>query len=253
MRPTFKDRLKALRKERGVSQQELANFIFVSRSAVANWENGLGLPGKASYEALLDYFAVTSDELPLNEEIEAETVEHNRKMHVIKNIIFWAVCLIMAILPIRLICAIEDGFGFTSQMAAGEIWADDECLHIDGYDIYYTTYKSDDEALAMIDLFCVVEDRLIGYQRRDTAEYKRGVYSDDGEKYGNLFTFKSDTGYHHIFCSNIYMNESGTFLYIVLYEVAIKDEVIVPYRSSYFVTEDDIEEFYSAGKHLTVK
>jgi hypothetical protein len=146
-----------------------------------------------------------------------------------------------------------NGFGFTSEMAAGELWADDECLRIDGYDIYYTTYKSDDEALEMIDLFCVVDDKPIGYQRCDPAEYKRGVYSDDGEKYGNLFTFETDTGYHHIFHSNIYMNENGTFLYIVLYEVKIKDEVIVPYRSSYFVTEDNISEFYSGDKHFTIK
>lgn len=249
----FKDRLRALRKEKGISQQTLANSIFVSRSAVAKWENGLGLPSKASYEALLDYFVVTSDELPLNEDIEAEAVEHNRKMHVIKNIIFWVVCLILAILPIWMFSAVESGFAFTSEMAAGELWADKECLHIDGYDIYYTTYKSDDEALAMIDRFCVVEDKPIGYKRQDTDKYKRGVYTDDGEKYGNLFTFKSDTGYHHIFCSNIYMNENGTFLYIVLYEVKIKDEVVVPYRSSYFVTEGDIEEFYSADKHFIVK
>ena len=253
MRVTFKDRLRALRKEKGVSQQTLANSIFVSRSAVAKWENGLGLPSRASYEALLDYFQITCDELPLNEAVESEAVERNRKMHVIKSVVFWVCVSLMAIAPIWMFSAVESGYGFTSEMAAGKLWADDERLHIDGYDIYYTTYKSEDEALAMIDLFCVVEHKLIGYKKQNTAEYMRGVYSDDGEKYGVLYTFKSDTGYHHIFRSDIYMNENGTFLYIVLYEVEIKDEVIVPYRSSYFVTKENVEEFYSAGKHFTVK
>lgn len=52
----FKDKLKSLRKERGLSQQALADSIFISRSAVAKWENGLGLPGKESMDALLNYF-----------------------------------------------------------------------------------------------------------------------------------------------------------------------------------------------------
>ncbi len=249
----FKDRLKTLRKEKGISQQELANSIFVSRSAVAKWENGLGLPSKASYDSLLDYFQITAEEFPLNEEIEIEAVEHNRKLHVIKSIIFWVAVIAMAILPIWLVSAVMNGFGFTSEMAAGELWADDEIIHTPKYDIYYNTYINDDEALAMIDLFCVVENRLIGYQKIDISEYKRGVYTEDGEKYGNIYTFKSDTGYHHIFRSDIYMNESGTYLYIVLYDVRIKDEVIVPYRSSYFVTEGDINEFYSGDKHFIVK
>ena len=54
----FKDKLKSLRKERGLSQQALADSIFVSRSAVAKWENGLGLPSEDSMNALLNYFGV---------------------------------------------------------------------------------------------------------------------------------------------------------------------------------------------------
>ena len=37
----FKDKLKELRKQKGLSQQELADKLFVSRSAVAKWENSL--------------------------------------------------------------------------------------------------------------------------------------------------------------------------------------------------------------------
>lgn len=73
----FKDKLRALRKERGLSQQALADAIFVSRSAVAKWENGLGLPCEESFNALLDYFGVTRDYFK-TEQPEAVIVEKNR-------------------------------------------------------------------------------------------------------------------------------------------------------------------------------
>ena len=64
----FKKHLRALREEKGITQRKLADAIYVSRSAVAKWENGLGVPSRESYLALLTYFGVSEDELPLNEE-----------------------------------------------------------------------------------------------------------------------------------------------------------------------------------------
>lgn len=57
----FKDKLKSLRKEKNLSQQALADSIFISRSAVAKWENGLGLPSEESMNALLNYFDVPKE------------------------------------------------------------------------------------------------------------------------------------------------------------------------------------------------
>ena len=48
----FKEKLKELREKKKISQYELANKIFVSRSAVAKWENGLGMPSEESIELL---------------------------------------------------------------------------------------------------------------------------------------------------------------------------------------------------------
>jgi transcriptional regulator with XRE-family HTH domain len=59
----FKEKLKELREKEGISQYELANKIFVSRSAVAKWENGLGMPNEESIELLSQFFAVSKDEL----------------------------------------------------------------------------------------------------------------------------------------------------------------------------------------------
>lgn len=54
----FKEKLKKLRQEKGLSQQGLADAIYVSRSAVAKWENGLGWPSADCLAALADYFDV---------------------------------------------------------------------------------------------------------------------------------------------------------------------------------------------------
>ena len=44
----FSEKLKELRQQKGVSQTKLAADIHISRSAVAKWENGLGLPSEDS-------------------------------------------------------------------------------------------------------------------------------------------------------------------------------------------------------------
>ena len=56
----LKEKLKKARNERKLSQQALADAIFVSRSAVAKWESGLGVPCAESMEALEKYFGVES-------------------------------------------------------------------------------------------------------------------------------------------------------------------------------------------------
>lgn len=57
----FRDRLKVLRQKRGISQEALSKAIYVSRSAIAKWENGLGLPSDGNLQALCDYFEVEED------------------------------------------------------------------------------------------------------------------------------------------------------------------------------------------------
>ena len=54
----LKEKLKKLRTERNISQQALADAIFVSRSAVAKWEAGLGIPCDDTMEALEKFFDV---------------------------------------------------------------------------------------------------------------------------------------------------------------------------------------------------
>ena len=75
----FGEKLKKLRKEKGISQKQLADVIYVSRSAVAKWENGLGFPSKASYDSLVQYFDVSEQYFEI-EEPEAIIFKKNRKI-----------------------------------------------------------------------------------------------------------------------------------------------------------------------------
>lgn len=59
----FKDRLRELREESGMSQPQLAERIGVTNGAVGNWETGERYPRKTAVNALADVFGVTVDYL----------------------------------------------------------------------------------------------------------------------------------------------------------------------------------------------
>ena len=67
----FNNRLYSLRKQKGLSQEELANRINVSRQTVSKWEIGDSTPDMEKLAALSDLFGVSLDELVL----EKGTVE----------------------------------------------------------------------------------------------------------------------------------------------------------------------------------
>lgn len=71
----FQERLYTLRKERGLSQEELANEVGVSRQAVQKWESGAAQPSLDKLTALAKYFGVTLDWLVNGEEAQGGTHE----------------------------------------------------------------------------------------------------------------------------------------------------------------------------------
>ena len=52
----FAEKLKTLRKEKGISQEALAEKINVSRQAITKWETGLGLPDIENLIAISSLF-----------------------------------------------------------------------------------------------------------------------------------------------------------------------------------------------------
>jgi transcriptional regulator with XRE-family HTH domain len=68
----FKDKLKENRTRLGLSQEDLAIKIFVSRSAVAKWEQGRGIPEEDTLAKLSVLFNVPSGELLSQEDMKEE-------------------------------------------------------------------------------------------------------------------------------------------------------------------------------------
>ena len=59
----FNEKLQQLRKQKGLTQEELAESLFVSRTAVSKWESGRGYPNIESLKAIAKFFSVTIDQL----------------------------------------------------------------------------------------------------------------------------------------------------------------------------------------------
>lgn len=60
---TFGQRLRELRNQRGISQNELSKYIGVSKSSVNMYERGEREPGFETLEAIADFFNVNMDYL----------------------------------------------------------------------------------------------------------------------------------------------------------------------------------------------
>lgn len=65
----FNRKLQELRKQKGITQEELAEALFVSRTAISKWESGRGYPSIESLKAISRYYSVSIDELLSDDEI----------------------------------------------------------------------------------------------------------------------------------------------------------------------------------------
>ena len=52
----FNQKLQELRRQRGITQEELASELYVSRTAISKWELGKGYPSIDSLKAISKYF-----------------------------------------------------------------------------------------------------------------------------------------------------------------------------------------------------
>lgn len=69
------EKIYQLRRKSGLSQEQLAEKIGVSRQAVSKWEGGLSAPDLDKLKALSEYFQVTMDELTKDQDPNAAAVD----------------------------------------------------------------------------------------------------------------------------------------------------------------------------------
>lgn len=85
----FHEKLQQLRKEKGLTQEELAQILFVSRTAVSKWESGRGYPNIESLKAIAKCFSVTIDALLSGDELLTIAEEENQqKQSRVRELVF---------------------------------------------------------------------------------------------------------------------------------------------------------------------
>ena len=75
----FNEKLQELRKQKGLTQEELAASLYVSRTAISKWESGRGYPNIESLKAIAKFFSVTVDELLSTDEVLTIAEEDSRR------------------------------------------------------------------------------------------------------------------------------------------------------------------------------
>ena len=100
----FQEKLQELRKNRGLTQEELAEELYVSRTAISKWESGRGYPSIDSLRDISKYFSVSIDDLLSGEKLLslAET-ENQSNIRNICELLFGAVdvcTFLLILLPI---------------------------------------------------------------------------------------------------------------------------------------------------------
>lgn len=103
----FGEKLYELRKSRRLTQDELAESLYVSRTAISKWESGRGYPSIDSLKEISKFFSVSIDDLLSGEKIIS--IAENENKTNIKNMcglllgIFDMLYFALIVLPLYLI------------------------------------------------------------------------------------------------------------------------------------------------------
>ena len=85
----FNEKLQELRKQKNLTQDELAEHLYVSRTAISKWESGRGYPSIESLKVISRFFSVTIDDLlSSNEVLTIAEQESKQKQTHLRDLIF---------------------------------------------------------------------------------------------------------------------------------------------------------------------
>ena len=100
----FGEKLQTLRKQKGLTQEELAQALYVSRTAISKWESGRGYPSIDSLKAIARFFGVTIDHLLSGEEaLTIAQEDHTQKEQHFRALLFALLdlsCVLFLVLPL---------------------------------------------------------------------------------------------------------------------------------------------------------
>jgi len=94
----FNEKLQELRKQKGLTQEELAEKLYVSRTAISKWESGRGYPNIESLKEIARFFSITVDDLlSTNEVITIAEEDSKRSAKNFRDLVFGLldICVLM--------------------------------------------------------------------------------------------------------------------------------------------------------------
>lgn len=98
------EKIQKLRKEHNLTQEQLAEQLFVSRTAVSKWETGRGMPSMESLQMIAKLFNITLDDLLRAEEVitiaENENKENISRFASLVDGIFNTTAIVGLLLPL---------------------------------------------------------------------------------------------------------------------------------------------------------
>lgn len=114
----FHEKLQELRKSRGLTQEELAEALYVSRTAISKWESDRGYPSIDSLKEISKYFSVTIDDL-LSGEALISIAERENKTNIqnLFDLLFGMVDMLSVLLIVLpLYPRTEDGYVYSVNL-----------------------------------------------------------------------------------------------------------------------------------------
>ena len=118
----FHEKLKELRKNRGLTQEELAEALYVSRTAISKWESGRGYPSIDSFKEISCYFSVSIDDLLSGEKLLLIAEKENKSnIRTLCDLIFgMADVSFFMLIVLPLYPNLVDGFIYSVNLLAYE-------------------------------------------------------------------------------------------------------------------------------------
>ncbi len=116
----FNEKLQKLRTGEKLTQEELAEKLYVSRTAISKWESGRGYPSIDSLKAIAQYFHITIDELIGGEEmitLAEKNIEASNKKHL------YLICGMLDCLTLLLLFLPVFGDGGTAPVSSVTVMA----------------------------------------------------------------------------------------------------------------------------------
>lgn len=100
----FNEKMQLLRKEKGLTQEELAEKLFISRTAISKWENGRGFPNLDSLKNIATLYSISIDEL-----LTIAEKENKSNIATIYHFIFYYVDTLMVLVLFLPMFGMKDG------------------------------------------------------------------------------------------------------------------------------------------------